>query len=56
MWPLLLVLLLVLLLGGFGFTLHLLWIIAVIVLIVWLIGFFARGTSAGGSRGRWYRW
>ncbi len=53
---LLLVLLLALILGGLGFAVHVLWWIALIVLIVWIIGFFARGTSAGGARSRWYRW
>jgi len=53
---LLLVLLLALILGGVGFAVHALWWIAVIVLIVWVIGFFARSTNAGGGRGRWYRW
>jgi hypothetical protein len=53
---LLIALLVVLLLFGFGFAAHLLWWIAIIALIVWLVGFFARGTNAAGSRGRWYRW
>ena len=48
----LLVLLLALILGGLGFAVHVLWWIALIVLAVWLIGFFVR--SAEGSR--WYRW
>jgi hypothetical protein len=48
----LLVLLLAILLGGLGFILHALWWVAVIVLVIWLIGFAARGSS--GSR--WYRW
>jgi hypothetical protein len=52
----LLVLLLALVLGGLGFAAHILWWIALIVLVVWLIGFVARGTSSAGSRGRWYRW
>ncbi|MEW1910207.1 hydrophobic protein [Kitasatospora sp. NPDC085895] len=51
-----LVLLLALLLFGLGFALKALWWIAVIVLAVWLVGFVARGTTAGGSRARWYRW
>jgi hypothetical protein len=46
------VLLLVLLLGGLGFAAHVLWILAVVALIVWLLGFVLRG--AEGSR--WYRW
>jgi hypothetical protein len=45
------VLLLALLLGGIGFAVHALWWIAVIVLALWIIGFFVRGTEA-----RWYRW
>ncbi|MEW1914101.1 hydrophobic protein [Kitasatospora sp. NPDC085895] len=51
-----LVLLLALLLFGAGFAVKALWWVAVVVLAVWLIGFVARGTTAGGSRGRWYRW
>lgn len=56
MGPLLVVLLLALLLFGAGFALHLLWWIAVVVLVLWLLGFVARGTHATGRRGRWYRW
>ena len=56
MGVLLAVLLIVLLLGGFGFALHVLWWIALILLVVWLVGFIARGTTAGGRRSRWYRW
>ena len=48
----LLVLLLALILGGLGFAVHVLWWIALIVLAIWLVGFFMR--SAEGSR--WYRW
>jgi energy-coupling factor transporter transmembrane protein EcfT len=56
MVPLLLVLLLALLLFGAGFALKALWLIAVIVLVVWLLGFVMRSTGAGGRRSRWYRW
>ncbi|MCM2417559.1 hydrophobic protein [Streptomyces sp. H10-C2] len=56
MGPLLLVLLLALILFGAGFALKILWWVAVIVLVVWLLGFVMRGTGASGSRGRWYRW
>ncbi|WP_037569088.1 hypothetical protein [Phaeacidiphilus oryzae] len=52
MGPLLLVLLLALILGGVGFAVHLLWWVALIVLVVWVVGFFARGSGGG----RWYRW
>jgi len=47
----LLLALLVVLFGAAGFAVHVLWIAAVIMFLVWLIGFFARGTEA-----RWYRW
>src|SRR5215469_17426160 len=51
----LLVLLLALLLGGLGFAVHILWWIALIVLIIWVLGFLVRA-GEGGSRSRWYRW
>ncbi|MGW3108833.1 hydrophobic protein [Streptomyces sp. NPDC001100] len=56
MIPILLVLLLVLILFGAGFAVQALWWIAVVVLVLWLLGFLVRGTNASGSRGRWYRW
>jgi hypothetical protein len=56
MVPLLLVLLLVLILFGAGFALKALWWIAIILLVLWLLGFLFRGTGVGGRRGRWYRW
>jgi hypothetical protein len=53
----LIVLLLALLLGGLGFAAHVLWYIAAIVLIVWILGFVFRAAESGGRpRGRWYRW
>jgi hypothetical protein len=52
MIPLLLVLLLVLILFGAGFAAKILWIVAAILLALWLIGFFARGVEGA----RWYRW
>jgi hypothetical protein len=54
--PLLLVLLLALILFGAGFALKILWWVAVVVLVVWLLGFVVRSTNSGGGRGRWYRW
>ena len=51
MLALLVVLLLALLLFGVGFAVKFLWIVAAIVLALWLIGFLARGPEA-----RWYRW
>ena len=43
-------LLLVLVLFGVGFSLHLLWIVAVVLLIAWLLGFMRHGRSSGGRR------
>lgn len=54
MIPLLLVLLLVLILFGAGFALKVLWWVAIIALVLWLLGFVFRG--AGHPRRRWYRW
>lgn len=43
--------------GGLGFAVHLLWIVLVIAILLWLIGFFVGGMPAGGGRRRWYgRW
>lgn len=51
------VLLLALIFVGLGFAVHLLWIIAAIVFVAWLVGFgLARGETSGGRRARWYRW
>ena len=51
------VLLLAIILGGLGFAIHVLWWIALVVLVIWLLGFLIRGAEgAGRSRGRWYRW
>ncbi|WP_141579315.1 hydrophobic protein [Actinomadura sp. WMMA1423] len=55
-WLMILVLLLALILFGVGFTLKVLWILAAIVLVLWLLGFVLRSTGPSGRRGRWYRW
>ena len=47
-------LLIVALIAGPGFAIHVLWWIALVALILWLLGFFMRG--GGGSSRRWYRW
>ena len=52
MIPLLIVLLLAALLFGIGIAVHLLWIVAVIVLAVWLIGFVV----GAQRKTRWYFW
>jgi hypothetical protein len=49
--PILLVLLLALVVGGAGFAVHVLWWIAVALLVVWFVGF-----AVSGSERRWYRW
>ena len=52
---LVLALLVVLLFFGLGFALHLLWVAAVVLFVLWLIGFaLGRGESAGNHR--FYRW
>jgi membrane protein YdbS with pleckstrin-like domain len=51
----LLVLLLAIILGGLGFAIHVLWWIALAVLVLWLVGFLFR-VGEGTSRSRWYRW
>ncbi len=51
----LLAFLVVLLFAGLGFALHVLWVVAVLLLAVWLIGLaLGRGESAG--RHGFYRW
>ena len=52
---LLLGLLLILILFGAGFAVHLLWIAAVIFLVLWLVG-FAVGRGEGAGAHRFYRW
>ena len=52
---LLLALLLVLIFFGAGFALHILWIVAVGLLVLWVIGVaIGRGVSAGSHK--FYRW
>ena len=48
----LLVLLLALILFGAGFALKVLWWFALAVIVLWLLGFLVRGTTAAGGRGR----
>jgi len=51
----LLVLLLAVIFGGLGFAVHVLWWIALAILIVWLLGFALRA-GEGSARHHWYRW
>jgi hypothetical protein len=50
----LLLLLIVLLFGGLGFAIHLLWLVAVIALVVWLVGLTTGRSSSG--RHHFYGW
>lgn len=51
MGALLLFLLLTVILFGLGFALKVLWWVALVFLVIWLIGLVARGPER-----RWYRW
>ena len=51
MLALLLVLLIAIALFGGGFAVSFLWILAAVVLVLWLIGFFAHSAER-----RWYYW
>jgi hypothetical protein len=48
----------VLILFGLGFAIHVLWWIALAALVIWLLGFFLRvgETIARPRRRRWYNW
>ena len=51
------VLLVALLFAGLGFAIHLLWIVAVIFFVVWLVGWALAKGERAGSRRQWYgRW
>jgi hypothetical protein len=54
----LIALLVVLILGGLGFLIHVLWWLALAALVIWLVGFLLHaGERAGGPRRRhWYYW
>ena len=52
---LLLALLVVLVVAGLGFTIHMLWVLAAVLLILWLVG-FAIGRGEGAGNHRFYRW
>ena len=42
--------------GGLGFAAHVLWIVLIIAVVLWLIGFLIGGVDSGLGRRRWYRW
>jgi hypothetical protein len=50
-----LALLVVLIFFGAGFAVHLLWIAAVVLLVLWVVG-FAIGRGEGAGSRRFYRW
>jgi hypothetical protein len=51
------ILLIAVLFGALGFALHVLWWVALVVLVVWLAGFVLRSAEGvAGRRRRWYRW
>jgi hypothetical protein len=55
----LIVLLLILaIFGGLGFAAHVLWLVLLIAVALWLVGFVIGGVDTGvGGRRRWYgRW
>lgn len=47
----LLILLLILASGAVGFAVHILWVVAVVLFLLWIVGFLARGAERS-----WYRW
>jgi membrane protein YdbS with pleckstrin-like domain len=58
MLAVLVALLVVILLFGVGFAIHVLWWIALAALVIWLLGFVLRigETIARPRRRRWYYW
>ena len=48
-------LLILALFGGLGFAAHILWIVLIVALVLWLIGFLIGGVESGVGRRRWYR-
>jgi hypothetical protein len=57
MVALIILLLILALFGGLGFAAHVLWLVLVVALVLWVIGFFVSGVDAGVGRRRWYgRW
>lgn len=56
MVPLIVLLLILVVFGGVGAAVHLLWIIGAVLLILWVLGFMMRGAEGIGGRRRWYRW
>ena len=58
MVPLIVLVLILALLGGLGFAVHVLWYVLIVAVLLWLIGFFIGSAERGlGGRRHWYgRW
>lgn len=57
MVALIVLLLLLAVFGGLGFAAHILWLVLLVAVVLWLVGFFVGGVDAGIGRRRWYgRW
>jgi hypothetical protein len=56
MVALIVLLLLIVIFGGLGFAVHVLWWILLAAVILWALGFLLGGIDAGIGRRRWYRW
>ena len=42
--------------GGLGFAAHVLWLVLIVAVVLWLLGFLLGGAPVAGGRRRWYRW
>jgi len=57
MVALIILLLILAIFGGLGFAAHFLWIVLLVALALWILGFFVGGIESGIGRRRWYgRW
>lgn len=57
MVALIVLLVLIAVLGGLGFAIHVLWWVLLAAVVLWLLGFLIGGADAGVGRRRWYgRW
>jgi hypothetical protein len=56
MFALIALLLILAIFGGLGFAAHILWIVLVVALVLWVLGFFIGSVEGGltGGRRRWY--
>lgn len=56
MVALIVLLVLIAILGGIGFAVHVLWWVLLAAVVLWLLGFLIGGVDSGIGRRRWYRW